>query len=155
MRKLYSTDLFDAEWTWLEPHLPAPKASGRPRIYPLREILNAIFYVVRSGCSWRLVPHDFPPWRSVYHYFREFRLNGTWERMHTALRERVRVRLKRNPQPTAGIADSQSVKSRRSRRRRAWLRRGQEGQRQKASLASGYGRIRAQSQGSQCEDHGL
>jgi putative transposase len=77
----------------------------------LREILNAIFYVVRSGCSWRLLPHDFPPWRSVYHYFREFRLDGTWERMHVALRERVRVRLERNPQPSAAIVDSRSVKT--------------------------------------------
>ena len=111
MRKLYSTDLSDAEWAWLEPHLPAPKASGRPRVYPLREILNAIFYLVRSGCSWRLLPHDFPPWRSVYHYFRQFRLDGTWERVHAALRERVRVHLKRNPQPSAGIVDSQSVKT--------------------------------------------
>src|SRR5215208_2257678 len=74
MRTTYPTDLTDAEWGCLEPHLPAPKATGRPRVYPLREILNAIFYVVRSGCSWRLLPHDFPPWRSVYYYFREFRL---------------------------------------------------------------------------------
>src|SRR3954451_23522052 len=111
MRTTYPTDLSDAEWSCIEPHLPAPKATGRPRVYPLREILNAIFYVVRSGCSWRLVPHDFPPWRSVYHYFREFRLDGTWERMHAALRERVRVRLERNPQPSAGIVDSQSVKT--------------------------------------------
>ena len=111
MRTTYPTDLTDAEWGCLEPHLPAPRVTGRPRVYPLREILNAIFYVVRSGCSWRLLPHDFPPWRSVYHYFREFRLDGTWERMHTALRERVRVRLERNPQPSAAIVDSQSVKS--------------------------------------------
>jgi putative transposase len=111
MRTTYPTDLTDAEWSCLEPHLPTPKATGRPRIYPLREILNAIFYVVRSGCSWRLLPHDFPPWRSVYHYFRESRLNGTWERMHAALRERLRVRLQRNPQPSAGVVDSQSVKS--------------------------------------------
>src|SRR5215208_1034624 len=76
-----------------------------------REILNAIFYVVRSGCSWRLLPHDFPPWRRVYHYFRQFRLDGTWARVHAALRERVRMRLKRNPQPSAGIVDSQSVKT--------------------------------------------
>jgi putative transposase len=76
-----------------------------------REILEAIFYVVRSGCSWRLLPHDFPPWRSVYHYFRQFRLDGTWERMHSALRERVRVRLKRDPQPSAAIVDSRSVKT--------------------------------------------
>ena len=111
MRPTYSTDLSDAEWSCLEPHLPAPKATGRPRLYPLREILDAIFYVVRSGCSWRLLPHDFPPWRSVYHCFRQFRLDGTWERMHSALRQRVRVRLKRNSQPSAGIVDSQSVKT--------------------------------------------
>jgi putative transposase len=111
MRRTYPTDLSDAEWNCLEPHLPVPKSTGRPRIYPLREILNAIFYVVRSGCPWRLVPHDFPPWRSVYHYFRELRLDGTWERMHAALRQRVRIRLKRNPQPSAGIVDSQSVKT--------------------------------------------
>jgi putative transposase len=77
----------------------------------LREILNAVFYVVRSGCAWRLVPHEFPPWKTVYHYFRLWRVDGTWERMHAALRERVRVRLKRNPQPSAGVVDSQSVKT--------------------------------------------
>jgi len=77
----------------------------------LREILDDIFYIVRSGCSWRLVPHDFPPWRSVYHYFRRFRLDGTWERVHAALRERVRVRLDRDPQPSAAKVDSQSVKT--------------------------------------------
>jgi transposase len=77
----------------------------------LREILNAIFYVVRSGCAWRLVPHEFPPWQTVYHYFRFWRLDGTWERMHTALRKRVRVRLERDPQPSAAIVDSQSVKT--------------------------------------------
>jgi putative transposase len=111
MRRTYPTDLSDAEWGCLEPHLPAPKATGRPRVYPLREIINAIFYVVRSGCSWRLLPHDFPPWRSVYHCFRQFRLDGTCERMHAALREQVRVRLDRDPQPSAGIVDSQSVKT--------------------------------------------
>ena len=79
------------------------------RVHTLREILNAIFYIVRSGCSWRLLPHDFPPWRSVYHYFRQFRLDGTWARVLAAIHERVRVRLKRDPQPSAGIVDSQSV----------------------------------------------
>jgi len=77
----------------------------------LREILNAIFYVVRSGCAWRLLPHDFPPWKTVYHYFRIWRVDRTWERMHAALRQRVRVRLKRNPHPSAAIVDSQSVKT--------------------------------------------
>jgi putative transposase len=111
MRKAYQTDLSDAEWSCLESHLPVPKANGRPRLYPLREILDAIFYVVRSGCAWRLLPHDFPPWKTVYHYFRFWRLDGTWEKIHTALRERVRVRLRRNPKPSAAIVDSQSVKT--------------------------------------------
>jgi putative transposase len=111
IRRAYQTDLSDAEWTLIEPHLPAPRAPGRPRVHPLREILNAIFYVVRSGCAWRLVPHEFPPWKTVYHYFRLWRVDGTWEKMHAALRERVRVRLKRNPQPSASVVDSQSVKT--------------------------------------------
>jgi len=76
-----------------------------------REILNAIFYIVRGGCAWRLLPHDFPPWSTVYHYFRAWRLDGTWERMYRAVRERLRVRLERDPQPSAGVVDSQSVKT--------------------------------------------
>jgi putative transposase len=111
MRRAYQTDLSDAEWGCLAGHFPAPKATGRPRLHELREILDAIFYVLKSGCAWRLLPHDFPPWKTVYHYFRSWRLDGTWEKMHAALRERVRVRLERNPQPSAGIVDSQSVKS--------------------------------------------
>ena len=111
MRRAYQTDLSDAEWALIEPHLPVPRAQGRPRVHPLREILNAIFYIVKSGCAWRLLPHEFPPWRTVYHYFRAWRLNGTWERMHRALHQRVRVRAKRNPQPSAGVVDSQSVKT--------------------------------------------
>jgi putative transposase len=111
MRKTYLTDLTDAEWECIEGLLPTPENEGRPRLHSLREILNAIFYVVRSGCAWRLLPHDFPPWKTVYHYFRLWRVDRTWERMHQALRQRVRVRLKRNPQPSAGIVDSQSVKT--------------------------------------------
>jgi putative transposase len=111
MRKAYQSDLSDAEWSCLEPHLPIPKATGRPKLHSTREILNAIFYIVRGGCAWRLLPHDFPPWKTVFHYFRAWRLDGTWERMHAALRKRVRVCLKRNPQPSAGIVDSQSVKT--------------------------------------------
>jgi putative transposase len=108
MRRLYSTDLSDAEWVCLEGLLPSPENEGRPRVHGLREILNAIFYVEKSGCAWRLLPHEFPPWKTVYHYFRFWRLDGTWERMHRALRERVRVRLKRNPQPSAGVVDRAS-----------------------------------------------
>ena len=111
MRKAYQSDLSDAEWSFLESHLPAPNATGRPKTHPTREILNAVFYIVRGGCAWRLLPNDFPPWKTVYHYFRSWRLDGTWERMHTALRKRVRVRLQRDPQPSAAIVDSQSVKT--------------------------------------------
>ncbi len=112
MRRAYPTDLSDAEWALIEPHLPAPEASGRPRVHPLREILNAVFYVGRGGCAWRLLPHDFPPWKTVYHYFfRAWRIDATWERLHEALRRRARVRLGRDPQPSAGIVDSQSVKT--------------------------------------------
>jgi putative transposase len=107
----YPTDLSDAEWSCIEPHIPFPKAPGRPRVHTLREILNAIFYIVRSGCAWRLLPHDFPPWKTVHHYFRTWRIDGTWKRLHSALRKRVRVRMRRDPQPSAGIVDSQSVKS--------------------------------------------
>jgi len=80
-------------------------------VHTLREILDAIFYIVRSGCAWRLLPHDFPPWKTVHHYFRTWRIDGTWQRMHSALRKRVRVRQKKNPQPSAAIVDSQSIKT--------------------------------------------
>jgi putative transposase len=111
MRKPYPTDLSDAEWNYIEPHLPPPKGRGRPRIHSFREILDALFYILRSGCQWRLLPHEFPRWPTVYHYFRQWRIDGTWERINRAIRERLRVRLKRNPQPSAGIVDSQSVKT--------------------------------------------
>jgi putative transposase len=77
----------------------------------LREILDAVFYILRSGCAWRLLPHDFPPWKTVYHFFRLWRIDGTWERLNTAIRKRLRVHLGCDPQPSAGIVDSQSVKS--------------------------------------------
>jgi putative transposase len=110
-RTRYKTDLTDAEWYLLQPHLPAPKDGGRPRLYPLREIVNAIFYITRSGCAWRLMPNDLPYWKTVYHYFRLWRLDGTWERTNKALREAVRAKAGRNAQPSAGIVDSQSVKT--------------------------------------------
>ena len=111
MERAYQTDLSDEEWSYVKPHLPAPEAPGRPRIHALREILNAVFYIVRSGCAWRLLPKEYPPWKTVHHYFRIWRLDGTWKRLHAALRERVRVRTGRDPQPSAGVVDSQSVKS--------------------------------------------
>jgi putative transposase len=112
-RSKYSTDLSGSEWARLKLHLPASKkrGRGRPRIHSLRDILDAIFYVLKSGCPWRLLPRCFPPWKSVYHWFRKWRIDGTFEQLNTALRERLRTRLGRNPQPSAGIVDSQSAKT--------------------------------------------
>src|SRR5919202_2606584 len=111
MKRNYSTDLTDAEWQCLEPHVPAPSKRGRPRIHATRIILDAIFYVLRSGCPWLLLPLDFPPWCTVYHYFRRWSLDGTWERVNRMIRELLRARLGRNPQPSAAIADSQTAKT--------------------------------------------
>jgi putative transposase len=111
VRKTYPTDLSEAEWECIEPHLPTPRAAGRPRRHSLREILDAIFYIVRSGCAWRLLAHELPPWKTIHHYFRIWRMDGTWEQLHTALPNRLGVRLKRDPQPSAAIVDSQSVKT--------------------------------------------
>jgi putative transposase len=107
----YPSDLTDAEWARLEPLLPAAKPGGRPRKWPMRTILDALFYLLRAGCAWRMLPRCFPPWSTVHHYARQWRLDGTWERIHTALREEERVRQGRTPQPTAAIIDSQSVKT--------------------------------------------
>jgi putative transposase len=110
-RRVYATDLTNAEWAILEPHLPAPKPGGRPITHSRREICNAILYVVRGGCAWRLLPHDLPPWQTVYGYFRAWRRDGTWQRLHDRLRTAVRVAAGRQPQPSAAILDSQSVKT--------------------------------------------
>lgn len=110
-RKAYPSDLSNAEWEILEPYVPPPCRRGRPRKYDLREILNAIFYVLRSGCAWRMLPHDLPPWESVYYYFRKWRKDGTLERMNTALRIQLRQAEDREPEPSAAIIDSQSVKT--------------------------------------------
>ena len=107
----YPSDLTDKEWRWIESLLPAPGRTGRPRRHPWRAILNAIFYVLRTGCQWRALPHDFPQWKTVYHYFWHWRRRGWWEQLNTALRARVRVALGREVQPSAGIIDSQSVKT--------------------------------------------
>jgi len=110
-RTPYLTDLSDAEWDGIASLFPAPAAHGRPRLHSPRDIFNAIVYLLRSGCAWRLLPHDLPAWKTVYHYFRLWQKNGLWERLHTALRERVRVTMGREAQPSAGIIDSQSVKT--------------------------------------------
>jgi transposase len=110
-RRRYPSDLTDAEWALLAPLLPAAKPGGRPRSVDLREVVNAISYWLRGGVAWRALPHDFPPCKTVYHYWRAWRLSGDWERLHAILRERLRVRAGRAPTPSAGIVDSQSVKT--------------------------------------------
>jgi transposase len=111
MRKAYPSDLRDAEWAILEPLVPAVKPGGRPARHSRREIVNAILYVVRGGNQWRAMPHDLPPWQTVYFYFRRWRNDGTWETIHSALREQARRKAGREPTPSAAILDSQSVKT--------------------------------------------
>jgi putative transposase len=110
-RRAYPTDLTDAQWAVLAPLVPAPKPGGRPATHPRREIVNTMLYVLRGGIAWRLLPHEYPPWQTVYSYFRQWRLDGTWEQINTALRERVRVKLGRDATPSAAILDSQSTKT--------------------------------------------
>jgi transposase len=110
-RRPYPSDLSDAQWRVLAPLIPPPKPGGRPRSADVRAVVNAILYVARNGTTWRALPHDYPPWRTVYHYFRAWRLDGTWERVHDALREQVRTQAGRDPSPSAAIIDSQSVRT--------------------------------------------
>jgi putative transposase len=106
--KRYPTDLSDEEWGLLETYLPASKWRGRPRLHSPREILNAVFYLLKSGCQWRMLPREFPPWKTVFHYFRAWRLDGTWERLNRTMRRLMREKLGRDPEPSAGIVDAQS-----------------------------------------------
>ena len=105
-RATYPSDLSDREWQLLEPPLPPPKPGGRPITYPRREIVNAIRYVLRTGCSWRMLPHDLPPWRIVFHYFRICRRGGSWQRAHNTLHAMLRQAQGRQPTPSAAIIDS-------------------------------------------------
>jgi transposase len=110
-RRSYSSDLTDAEWQILEPLLPAEKPGGRHRLYPMREIINALRYLLRTGCSWRLIPHDFPHWRAVYEYFKVWKEDGTWLKVHDYFHVELRRQMERDEQPSAAIVDSQSVKT--------------------------------------------
>jgi putative transposase len=110
-RQAYPSDLADAEWTLLEPLLPTATPRGQERIHARRELVNAIRYVLREGITWRALPHDLPPWSTVWTYFRDWRDDGTWKRVHDALHRQVRVAAGRDPEPSAGMLDSQSVKT--------------------------------------------
>jgi putative transposase len=110
-RPRYPSDLTDAQWAELEPLLPPAKPGGRPRTTDLREVLNAIFYFLKGCGGWRFLPHDLPPWGTVHYYYWKWRRDGTWKRIHDTLRDEVRKAAGRDPSPTAGILDSQSVKT--------------------------------------------
>ena len=110
-RNAYPSDLTEDQWNEIKPLIPAALPGGRHRSVDLREVLNGVLYLNRTGCSWRQLPHDFPPWGTVHYYYRRFRIDGTWQKIHDRLRERVRRKAGRKPTPSAGIIDSQSVKT--------------------------------------------
>jgi putative transposase len=109
--QLYPTDLTDRQWNCIKELIPSAKPGGRPRSLEMRAVINAILYSVVSGCQWRMLPREYPAWQSVYTYFRTFRDDGTWHRIHETLRAQVRQRAGRHKHPTAGALDSQSVKT--------------------------------------------
>ena len=110
-RRTYPTDLSGAQWGLLEPLLPPDSRRGHPRTSDLREVVNGILYVLRGGIPWRMMPHDLPPWGTVWWYFRKWRKDGTWERVEEALRPMVRESEGRDATPSGAIIDSQSVKT--------------------------------------------
>ena len=110
-KKRYSSDQTNGEWKHIKGLLPKAKTGGRRRTTNLREVVNAIFYLIRGGISWQNLPKDFPPYKTVYDYFRKWRLQGVWKAIHDRLRGKVRQLAGRQIQPTAGIIDSQSVKT--------------------------------------------
>lgn len=110
-RKAYPSDLSDAEWQLIEPYIPEALPGGRPREVDMREVLNGIYYFLKAGCQWEMLPHDLPPKGTVYHYYNEWRKDGTWAKLNAALRGDLREAMGREREPSAAIVDSQSVKT--------------------------------------------
>ena len=110
-RAAYPSDLTDKQWAEIEPLLPAPEPGGRDREVNMREVFNGILYLLRGGVSWRMLPHDLPPWGTVHYYYRRYRLDGTWMKIHDIVRGKVRKRAGRKAAPSAAVMDSPSVKT--------------------------------------------
>ena len=110
-RNPYPSDLTDEQWTLIEPLIPPAEPGGRHRTVPMRQVINGILYLSRTGCSWRMLPHEFPPWGTVHYYYRRFRLDGTWQTIYDKLRDKVRSKAGHKPTPSAAVLDSQSVKT--------------------------------------------
>jgi putative transposase len=110
-RTPYPSDVTDEQWQLVEPLIPPAKPGGRPRTVAMREVVNGVLYLNRTGCQWRALPHDLPPWGTVHYYYRRFRLDGSWQIIHDKLRGDVRVSVGKQPTPSAAIVDSQSVKA--------------------------------------------
>ena len=110
-RRSYPTDLTDAEWEIVKPLIPKPKPRGPKANVDVREVLNGIFYFLHEGCQWRALPHELPPWTTVSNYFRKWQRKGIWSKIQQTLRSRLREKQGRNSEPSAGIIDSQSVKT--------------------------------------------
>ncbi len=110
-RKPYPSDLTIEQWSLIEPMIPPAEPGGRDRTVDMREVINGILYLNRTGCSWRQLPHEFPPWGTTHYYYRRFRLDGTWPLLHDKLREKVRRKVGKKPTPSAAVIDSQSVKT--------------------------------------------
>lgn len=109
--KRYASDLNDDEFALIESYLEQPPGSGKPRTINIREVVNAIFYRVRTGCQWRMLPKEFPPWNHVWYYYRTWRDAGIWDEINTLLRQETRKAAGRDPEPGLAMIDSQSVKS--------------------------------------------
>jgi transposase len=107
----YPTDINDTEWAQIAQYFPENKTTGRPRQYSWRKILNGIFYILKNGCVWRSMPHDLPPWETVYGYFRKFQKEGLWEKLNCEIREQVRQKANKERKASLMIMDSQSAKS--------------------------------------------
>ena len=153
-RRVYPSDVTDAEWAILEPLIPAVKPGGRSQEIERREIVNGILYVLRSGCPWRLLPHDLPNWSTVYLYFREWKRAGIWVQVNAALRRELRVSVGRQPEPSAAILDSQSIKTSSVRGDERGYDGGKKNSRQETAPAGGHPGSADLSQSAGCQHHG-